>query len=118
MTMHVKQLVAGNTVLAAREWMGLSDSEIARATGVHRRTVQRWVHGGAAPRTLAADKMEQLREMLHMLKVVFGKPSAALEWLYSPVPMFRGRTPISVINDDRPEEVLAVLAGLASGAHA
>lgn len=117
-SMRVRQLVAGNTVRAAREWMGLSDSEIARATGAHRRTVQRWIHGGASPRPLHADKMEQLREMLHLLKAVFGQPGAAHEWLYSPVPMIRGRTPISLIRDGRAEEVIAVLAGLASGAHA
>lgn len=116
-SMRVRRMVAGNTVRAAREWMGLSDSEIARATGAHRRTVQRWIHSGAAPRTVHAGRMEQLREMLHLLKVVFGEPTAAHEWLYASVPMFRGRTPISLVQEDRSEEVIAVLAGLASGAH-
>jgi putative toxin-antitoxin system antitoxin component (TIGR02293 family) len=116
--MKVRKAVAVNTVRAAREWMGLSDSEIARATGAHRRTVQRWINGGAAPRPLHADKMEQLRELLHLLQVVFNEPDAAQEWLYSPVPMLRGRSPISLVQDNRSEEVIAILAGLASGAHA
>lgn len=113
----VRRAVAGNTVRDAREWMGLSDSEIAVATGVHRRTVQRWINGGAAPQPRHAWAMERLREMMHLLRTCFATPAAVQEWLQTPVPLLRGRTPASLIQDNRSDEVVAILAGLAAGAH-
>ena len=114
---RVRRVVAGNTVRDAREWMGLSDSEIASATGVHRRTVQRWLNSGAAPQPQHAFAMERLRELMHLLRDSFVTPEAVQEWLHSPVPLLRGRTPASLIQENRSDEVIAVLAGLAAGAH-
>lgn len=57
-------------------------------------------------------------EMSRLLVVVFGTASAADAWLCSPVPMLRGRTPESLIGEGRADDVVAALAGLASGAHA
>jgi uncharacterized protein (DUF2384 family) len=115
---RVRKVVAGNTVRDAREWMGLSDSEIALATGAHRRTVQRWINSGVAPQPQHARAMERLREMMHLLRTCFATPAAVQEWLHSPVPLLRGRTPASLIQENRSDEVIAVLAGLAAGAHA
>lgn len=114
----VRRVVAGNTVRDAREWMGLTDSEIALATGVHRRTVQRWINSGAAPQPQHAFAMERLRELMHLLRTCFATPVAVQEWLHSPVPLLRGRSPASLIQENRSDEVIAILAGLAAGAHA
>lgn len=115
---RVRRVVAGNTVRDAREWMGLSDAEIALATGVHRRTVQRWINSGVAPQPQHAGAMELLRELMHLLRICFVTPDAVQEWLHSPVPLLRGRTPASLIQENRSNEVISILAGLATGAHA
>ena len=57
-------------------------------------------------------------ELSELLVVVFGASSAADAWLRSPVPTLRGPTPRSLIGEGRRADVVAVLAGLASGAHA
>jgi uncharacterized protein (DUF2384 family) len=56
-------------------------------------------------------------EMTKLLRVVFASPRGAEEWLQSLSPMLGDRTPASLIQEGRSHEVIAVLAGLAAGAH-
>ncbi|HEX8373700.1 MAG TPA: antitoxin Xre/MbcA/ParS toxin-binding domain-containing protein [Geminicoccaceae bacterium] len=55
--------------------------------------------------------------MTKLLRVVFASPRGAEEWLQSLSPMLGDRTPASLIQEGRSHEVIAVLAGLAAGAH-
>ena len=116
--LDVKKKVAQNTVRDARELMGFSDAQIAAVTGAHRRTVQRWVHRTSAPQPQHQAALEQIRELVHLLRTVFRTPGAALQWFHAPVPMLRGRTPASLVERGLASEVIEVLAGLAEGAHA
>jgi hypothetical protein len=45
--------------------------------------------------------MERLRELMHLLRTCFATPDAVQEWLHSPVPLLRGRTPASLIQENR-----------------
>ena len=58
------------------------------------------------------------RKTSELLVVVFGTSAAADAWMRSPVPMLGGRAPEALVDEGRGDEVAAVLAGLASGAHA
>ena len=55
--------------------------------------------------------------MTHLLRTCFVTPSAVHEGLHSIVPLLEGRTPASLIQEGRSDEVIAVLAGLTAGAH-
>ncbi|HEX8692195.1 MAG TPA: MbcA/ParS/Xre antitoxin family protein [Longimicrobium sp.] len=61
--------------------------------------------------------MEKNRELRRLLQAVFRDEAAARTWLHSSVPMLGGQTPASLVKAGQADEVIAVLAGLASGAH-
>jgi hypothetical protein len=61
--------------------------------------------------------MEHFLEMTHLLRICFVTPSGVQEWLHSTVPLLQGRTPTSLIEEGRSDEVIAVLAGLVAGVH-
>jgi uncharacterized protein (DUF2384 family) len=114
---EVKKEVAQNTVRDAREVLGLSDAEIGLVVGANRRTVQRWWRRASAPTPEHQARMEEIREIVHLLGVVLPGREVAQRWFHSPVDMLRGRTPVSLVQQGRADEVISVLAGLASGAH-
>lgn len=114
---QIKRRVASSTVRDARSHLGLTDSEIGRAAGADRRTVQRWLSQESTPATEHQEGLEQLRELMHLARKLFRSPEAAQEWLHSPVPILRGRTPASLIQEGRIDEVTEALATAASGAH-
>jgi DNA processing protein len=75
--------------------------------------------GTAESRRSAAGQAVSAEVMMdELLKVVFLDRSVADAWMRSRVPMLGGRTPLEVIAAGRGCDVVAVLAGLASGAHA
>ena len=111
------QLAAG-VVAWAREVLELTYPEIGSALAVNRRTVMRWAQSEHAPSLEHLSKLEELSELRHLLETVFPDPEACLEWLHSPVPALRGRTPISFIREGELEEVVGVLAGVEAGAFA
>jgi Protein of unknown function (DUF2384) len=58
------------------------------------------------------------RALDDLLRIIFADPKIAQASLNAPVTMLGGRTPAGLIEAGRVDEVMAVLAGLASGAHA
>jgi uncharacterized protein (DUF2384 family) len=62
--------------------------------------------------------MDKIREIEHLLAEVFEDREAALEWLYSPVPILQKKRGIDLIRRGELDEVRSVLAGLHSGAFA
>ena len=59
---------------------------------------------------------EELREVRRLLTAVFGSNTEAEAWLHTSVPAFRGRTPISLIRQGKPERVTEVLTTMESAA--
>ena len=78
--------------------------------------MRRWHGREVAPRGRHRDKLEELRELRHLLAVVFESGAEADAWLRSSVPAFRGRTPISLVRQGRLETVIDVLATMEAGA--
>lgn len=102
----------------AHERLELDYAEIARCLGATRRTIHRWLNRESMPSRKYRDRMEKLRVLRHLLEEVFESHDEALEWMYSPVPMLRGRSPVSVMEEGGLDDVVGVLAGFHSGSHA
>lgn len=115
---HLEKSFVQQTLRRAHEELGLSDSEIGAVIGAHRRTIQRWKHEDAIPSPGHRERMEQITELLYLLRSTFRTVEAAQKWLHSPVSLLRDRTPISLLRKGRINEVIGVMAGLNSGAFA
>jgi len=115
---RLEREAARKTIEGARETFGLNYVELASALDVDRRTLLRYRNQTTAPSPAVRQRMEKLREIVHLLDEVFESREAGLEWLYRPVPVLRGRRPIDLLRRGELEQVVSVLAGLYSGAHA
>ncbi len=110
--------LAARIVTWAREILELTYPEIGSALEVNRRTVMRWAHSEHAPSIQHLAKLEDLGELRHLLETVFPDAETGSQWLHSPVPMLRGRTPMALIRSGDLQAVIGVLAGLEAGAFA
>ena len=109
---------AADAVAWAHERLALRYPEIGRAVDADERTVRRWHGRHVLPRGRHREKLEQLRELRHLLAAVFASQANADEWLHTSVPAFRGRTPLSLIRTGRMETVIDALASMEAGAFA
>src|SRR3954465_2109639 len=69
----------GQLALVLRKQVGLTDNDIARATGASQRSVRRWVAGGAV-RAEHADKLDDLRTIVALLAASLPAP-VIVNWL-------------------------------------
>ena len=94
------ELATPNTqdrVLATLRSIGLSESDIARATGANVRTVRRWSSGEAQPQPEYAERLDDLRTVVAELGTAL-PPEAITAWL-------RGRN--LAIDRTRPLDLLS-----------
>lgn len=112
----VRLEAATRTIDWAHDALSLSYAAIGEAIGAHRRSVARWRAGDSVPSLKHRQAMEELRTLRYLLDAVFEDERRAQEWLHSSVPMLRGRSPISLLERGRLDEVLGVLAAYESGA--
>ncbi len=108
---------AAGLVSWAHDDLELAYREIGLAVKADERTVRRWERREAVPRARHMAKLEELRELRHLLEAVFEFSEQAHGWLRSSVPAFRGRTPISSIRQGKIKQVVEVLATVESGAY-
>lgn len=113
---ELEKRAAAEAVAWAHDTLELGYSEIGMAVEADERTVRRWEGRKVVPRGRHREKLEQLRELRHLLRAVFESKPEADEWLHTSVPAFRGRTPISLIRQGRLEAVIDVLATMEAGA--
>jgi hypothetical protein len=66
------------------------------------------IRGGVRP----DDHGLQLRDLLES---AFQGERAVLEWLHSPVPAFRGRSPLSLLKEGKLDELIEAMATLDAG---
>lgn len=107
---------ARETVEKAQRSFGLRYVELASALGVTSRSLLRYRNLVSVPSRTVQFRLAKLRQINHLFVEIFDGQDAQMQWLYSTVPMLRGRRPIDLIRQGELEEVLAVLAGLYSGA--
>jgi len=107
---------ARETVEVAQQSFGLKYVELASALGVTSRSLLRYRNLVSVPSRSVQVKLERMRQISHLLDEVFDGRDAQMQWLYSAVPLLRGRRPIDLIRLGELDEVMSILAGLYSGA--
>ena len=109
--------VATRAIEWVRTALGMSYVEVGDAVGASERTVIRWAQQSHPPRREHRERVEKLNELRQLLASVFGDDATGMqEWLHEPVPMLRGRTPMSLVVQGQLDDVIGVLAGIESGA--
>lgn len=104
------------TIDWARSDLDLTYQQIGQAVGADRRTIYRWVERETLPSPEHREAVEKLQELKYLLESIFRDKTAAQEWLHSPVPAFRGRSPASLLKKGKIDPVIEVLASLEVGA--
>lgn len=95
---------------------GLQGKDIANIVDVSTATVSRWSHGTGTPNLHTQTVIADLRYVVDRLSD-FYTPDETRLWLHSRHPLLRGERAIDLINNDRTEEVLAVIERLDAGAY-
>ena len=116
-TIEMKYMVAESTTEWAQETLELSIVDIAEVLGISRRTIQRWNRKEHVPSKSHLERLEKMSELRFLLESVFKNNDAALKWLWSPCPDFKGKTPISLLLKADIDPVLGILAAIESGAY-
>jgi uncharacterized protein (DUF2384 family) len=104
------------TLSWAHDEMGLTYDQIGGILAVSERTLRRWRHEQQVPRPRQKERIEDLRELRHVLMEVFPEESVRNQWLHSPSGLLRGRSPISLLRRKQVSRVASALATLESGA--
>lgn len=99
-----------NEVRALRE-AGLSEQDIARATGARRSTVRSWAVGARTPRGLAAERIAELAVVSERLRVTVGSDYLPL-WLRKPIPILGDDTPLDVLGRGDYRSILEIASSL------
>lgn len=104
--------MAANTHLsgidAARETLGLSIEEVARALCTNPSTLYRWREEGTTPNETSLERLRRLEELTEEIQQAL-EPDQIDFWLDSPAPVFGGRSPRMMIREGRSETVLGAL---------
>ena len=87
---------------------GLKGTDIANFTGVSKATVSRWSTGRKSPHPKTQLIMSDLSYVVMRLSEYYSHVEVRA-WLYSRHPQLDGRRAVDLIQDDRTEEVIAIL---------
>ncbi len=94
---------------------GLQGKDIANIVDVSTATVSRWSRGNGSPDLRTQTVIADLRYVVDRLSDFYTADETRL-WLHSKHPLLNGERAIDLINQDRTEEVLAVIERLDAGA--
>jgi transcriptional regulator with XRE-family HTH domain len=92
---------------------GLSEADIARATGVAATTARKWLAGTRSPTGERADRLIELAAMVERLAAVM-QPDYIPIWMRKPIPLLDDDKPLDVIAAGEYRRVSEVIAGLES----
>ncbi len=98
-----------------RTYGGLQGKDLANIVDVSPATVSRWSHGNGSPDLRTQTVIADLRYVVDRLSD-FYTPDETRLWLHSRHPLLNGERAIDLINQDRTQEVLAVIERLDAGA--
>jgi transcriptional regulator with XRE-family HTH domain len=93
---------------AARDVLGLSLEEIARAVQTNPSTLYRWREGETTPNQASLDRLRRLEELAGEIEQAL-EPEQVAYWLDTPAAVFGGRSPREMIYKGRVETVLGAL---------
>lgn len=94
---------------------GLQGKDIANIVDVSTATVSRWSHGNGSPDLRTQTVIADLRYVVDRLSDFYTADETRL-WLHAKHPLLNGERAIDLINQDRTQEVLAVIERLDAGA--
>lgn len=94
----------------------LDNADLAAALRVDRRTIQRYRNQDTLPTRKVRERLARLREISILLDEVFQESEGATTWLYTPVPLLKGRRPIDLMRQGKLDEVITALETYQSGA--
>jgi transcriptional regulator with XRE-family HTH domain len=95
---------------------GIRSREVATLVGATPQTVSRWHRGRVDPQPAHLGRLLALEWLASELAEFYGPGDARL-WLFSRHRLLGGATPAERIQEDRTDEVLAVIEQLKSGAY-
>jgi len=95
---------------------GLQGKDIANIVDVSTATVSRWSRGTGQPSLRTQTVIADLRYVVDRLSDFYTADETRL-WLHAKHPLLNGERAIDLINQDRTEEVLAVIDRLEAGAY-
>jgi uncharacterized protein (DUF2384 family) len=108
---------ASETVAWAHDGLDLAYREIGHAVQADERTVRRWAGREIAPRGRHRRKLAELRELRHLLGVLFASDAEIRSWLHTPLRALHGRTPIAQVRAGGTGAVVEILATVEAGAY-
>lgn len=94
-----------------RDVAGLSDGDIARATGAAASTARAWLVGTRTPSGLRAERLVELSALVERLVRVMD-PSYIAIWLRKPIPALGDDKPLDVIAGGEYRRVAQLIAAL------
>ncbi len=106
-----------NRLVSIRERGGIKAREIAQLLNTTPETVSRWQSGRVDPQPDRLQKLLLLEWIVSELAEFYGSDEARL-WLFAPHRLLGGETPAQRIQNDKVEDVQALLAQLRDGAYA
>lgn len=95
----------------ARALGGLSERDIARATGVAPTTARKWLAGTRSPTGMRAERLIELAAIVERLAAVM-RPDYISVWMRKPIPLLDDDKPLDVIAAGDYRRVAEVIAGL------
>lgn len=95
---------------------GIRGIDVARLVGATPQTVSRWRHGRVSPQAGHLRRLVTLEWLASELAELYDPGDAAV-WLRSPHRLLKGASPARRIEEDRTDEVLALIDQLKSGAY-
>jgi transcriptional regulator with XRE-family HTH domain len=96
---------------------GVQGREIAQLLETTPQTVSRWRTGKAEPQSRSLKRLLTLAWLAEEL-AEFYRPDEARLWLFSPHRLLGGKRPADRIEEDRTDDVLALIAQLRDGGYA
>ncbi len=92
----------------------IDTADVARVSGTHARTVNRWHASQAEPRRESEERILELKAVVDLLRRVLGD-DAARRWLRSPNPDLGYEKPLDLVASGRYQRVIDLLLALAEG---
>jgi transcriptional regulator with XRE-family HTH domain len=108
--------VATSLVEAIHKNAGISFRDVAQLMNTTPETVSRWRSGRVDPQPVKFKKLATLAWLAEQL-AEFYEPEQAKLWLFTPQRLLDGARPADRIEDDRLEDVLALIKQLQDGAY-
>lgn len=91
--------------------LGLSDGDLARASGAARSTARAWLREDSAPTGARAERVIELAALAERLERLIERDYIAV-WLRKPVPILDDDKPLDVIGRGDYRRVAKVISGL------